>query len=313
VEERRDAGGGGDRISELEVRLVGLKQGVVRPPVALVSIDLATGVLARILLRRLPGLLSLRPVGFPHADGLEAPVVAGVQGGCVDQENGNRRVAACVALDRIEVWSLSGRGYQELPHLDHRLARLVPGATVERLVVQLAEPVAAGVVRPRHAEILGEIAERAATQVRLDAAPEGLSHALDDLGVVLVRDVVIRDRLEEGPHVDVVEGADDRAARHGRDHLDPAEDPQLGHAREHSDVEEGGAKTAARERQAEPLRRAPARLRGHRATFSLTPTPVNAGGHRRSGMCYRCRRVSGQRPRAAGSATVRDEEAARTR
>jgi hypothetical protein len=274
MEQRRNACGGGDRVSELEVRLVGLEQGVVGPPVALVPIDLATGVLARILLGRLPGHLPLRTVGLAHADGLEAPVVAGVQGGRVDQEDGNRRVAARVALDGTEVRTLPGGGDKKLPHLDHGVARPVPRGAVERLVVQLAEPVAAGVVRLRHAEVLAEVAERAAAQVRLHAEPEGLSDALDDVRVVVVGDIGVRRLLEKGAHVDVVEGADDRAARDGRDHLDPAEDPQLGHAREHSDVEEGSAKAAARERQAEPLRRAPARLRGHCATLSRNGVPA---------------------------------------
>jgi hypothetical protein len=51
--------------------------------------------------------------------------------------------------------------------------------------------------------------------------------------------------------VDVVEGADDRAARDGRDHLDVPQQAALRGACEHPDVEEGGPEASSREGEAE--------------------------------------------------------------
>ena len=68
---------------------------------------------------------------------------------------------------------------------------------------------------------------------------------------MLIGDRAVRGRLEELLDVEVVGRADHRAARDGRDHLDPAEAAELGEAREDADVEEGRAVAASREREAE--------------------------------------------------------------
>ena len=49
----------------------------------------------------------------------------------------------------------------------------------------------------------------------------------------------------------VVEGADDRAARDGREDLDPAKHSQLRHPRQHPDVEERRPEPASGQREAE--------------------------------------------------------------
>ena len=74
-------------------------------------------------------------------------------------------------------------------------------------------------------------------------------HALDDPDVVLVRRLL--NRLEQVAQVEVVQRADDRAARDGRDHLDAAKATSLGEAGEHAEVEEGGPKPAAGEGETE--------------------------------------------------------------
>ena len=68
---------------------------------------------------------------------------------------------------------------------------------------------------------------------------------LDELDVVLVGDLGVGLALEQVLDVDVVEGADDRAAGDGRDDLDAPQDPELGEPREDADVEERRPESAS--------------------------------------------------------------------
>jgi hypothetical protein len=185
--------------------------------------------------------------------------VARVERGGVDHEDRHRRPSAGVVGHRPEPGRFAGRGDDELTHLDRRrpLARpvaeerAVPGRTVEDRVVQLADPVATRVVATGHSEVLAEVRERSRTNVLLDAGEEARLDVRDDVRVIVVGDLGVGFRREQLADVEVVERADDRPARHGREHLDAAKDSHLRDAREHADVKERRAEAAPGEGETE--------------------------------------------------------------
>src|SRR5438128_890680 len=73
----------------------------------------------------------------------------------------------------------------------------------------------------------------------------------------------------------VIERADDRAARDGRDHADPTEPVELGEAREYANVEKRGAVAAAGQGKSHPsalaLRLADRGCRGPRGRGLVSP------------------------------------------
>jgi hypothetical protein len=118
-----------------------------------------------------------------------------------------------------------------------------------------------------------------ARRLRSVPAKNSSMNRAHDLDIVGIGDFGVGLRLEQPLDVEVVQGADDRAAGHGRDHLDPAQQPHLRHPREHADVEERGAKAAPRQREAElggAVRRwiGGARRHGRRAGVRGDATPA---------------------------------------
>ncbi len=253
MEKRGHAGRGGDCEGEREVTLcardrtvrlgrrrVRLEVAGLEPQVLVdVGVDLARGLV----------------VGerLAHPDGLEAPVVARVERRRVDEEHRHLGVRAPrVVLVGPERRRLVGRVDLQLAHRDLLVDEpeealrplLAPRRLVEELVVEVAQPVAPRVRRLRHPDVLGDVQEGPRAEVLLDPLPELAMDRLDELDVVLVGDLGVRLALEQVLDVDVVEGADDRAAGDGRDDLDAAQDPELGEPCEDAHVEERGPESA---------------------------------------------------------------------
>ena len=97
----------------------------------------------------------------------------------------------------------------------------------------------------------------------LDRLPVGLAVAFDQ--ATQARAHGAQGILEQPPEHEVVVGADDRAAGHAGEHLDVAQKMVLGQRGEDAEMEEGGAKAAPGERQAELAG-------GHRAHHVRLPT-----------------------------------------
>src|SRR5512146_2476934 len=261
-EDAGDAGRGGDREAEREVPMWHRHTRFVRH---FLEVALGEPPVVVDLLDDLPPPLILRQ-RLPHPHRLEAPVVAGVEGGGVEQQLRHLLVPADVAGFRLEV-AVATRVDRQLAHLDlllrpngTPLSRAsgvsfpVPGALVEVAVVKVSYPVAARVSgAERHPEVLAGIGEDAPSEVLLDGRAQAALELLDDLDVGGLSDR-LGGLVEPAFEQQVVRGADDRPPGHGGDHLDLGQDLQLGEASEDADVEEGGAEAAAGERKADLLR-----------------------------------------------------------
>ena len=142
---------------------------------------------------------------------------------------------------------------QQVAHRDPAVALgpAVPGLRVEAPLVELADAVGARVRRLRHLEVLEQVRPAGAAHVAGGGLAVLLLDRADELDVVGVGDLGVGLRLEQVLDVQVVERADDRAARDGRDHLHRAQQAELGELREHPDVEEGSAVAAPGKGKAE--------------------------------------------------------------
>ena len=242
-EAAREAGRGGDRAAEREVLA---RPGSVLPRRPLedhVLVDvLAGGLVGRPLPRRLA-----------HVHRLEAPVVAGVERGRLEQQDRDGRLAPRVLDVGVEGAGVPFRLDQQVAHRDPAaaLGPAAPGLGVEAPLVQRADPVGARVGRQRHPEVLEQVGPAGAAHVARRGLAVLLLDRADELDVVAVGDLRVRLRLEQVLDVEVVERADDRAAGDGRDHLHRAQQAELGEPREDADVEERRAVAAPGEGKAE--------------------------------------------------------------
>ena len=209
----------------------------------------------RVLVDVLAGGLVGRPLPgrLAHVHRLEAPVVAGVERGRLEQQDRDRRLAPRVLDVGIEGALVPFRLDQQVAHRDPAAALRppAPGLGVEPLLVERADPVGARVGRQRHPEVLEQVRPAGAAHVARRGLAVLLLDRADELDVVAVADLGVRLRLEQVLDVEVVERPDDRAAGDGRDHLDRAQEPELGEPREDADVEERRAVAAPGEGKAE--------------------------------------------------------------
>jgi hypothetical protein len=120
----------------------------------------------------------------------------------------------------------------------------------EDLLEQSPRPVRPRVAPARqHPDVVGEVLREAAAQVLAHAGQEAPAHPVDELDVVVDGDRAVRLGLQELALLEVVQGADDRAAGHARQRLHVPERVALRERGEDPDVEERRAEAAAGERE----------------------------------------------------------------
>ena len=227
----------GDRVPQPDaVGFVGQRGiAVIHPPQPIVAVDRGVDGAGRLA----------------HEGGGELPVVPGVERRRVEDEHRHLCPPIPVVVARVEAGGPVLRLDDEVAHPERRLLPRCPflrisDAGKKFLFVKLADP-----VRPRivgvegHPHIGPPFRRDAGANVRLDAREKLLRHALHDADVILPLDFPVRLRFQELFHLKVVMRADNRAARHAREHLHAPQQIELGEPREDADVEKRRAKAAA--------------------------------------------------------------------
>src|SRR2546423_1040655 len=249
LEQDGHAGGGGDRRAESNLLRLALRVRLVRVGLSAQAVDAVDLCV--------DGGRRLAHVGRG-----ELPVVARVERGRVEDEDGRFRLPPPVVELRLELRPVlrpaaalaEERVDDEVVHVARLLLLLAPSvvnARVKLLLVEFAEPERARVAGLEdHLQVCGQARGHAHAYVALHAGDEALSDAPDDLHVVLRRDLFVAPAAQEVLHFEVVMRADDRAPGDAGDDLDAAQHVQFGEAGEHADVEERGAEAAARKCEA---------------------------------------------------------------
>jgi hypothetical protein len=192
------------------------------------------------------------PRRLAHPRRRELPVVTRVQRRRVQDQRRHLVLATPVVAFWREVRRAAFRLHEQVRHEAFAPPLAVLNARVEALLVELPQPVGARVARAEdHFQVGEQGCAETRTDVLLDTRQKIPRHALDDIDVVLARDLDVGLGLEQLLHLEVVVGPENRAPRDAGDDLDVAQDIELREPREDTDVVEGCAEASAREGETE--------------------------------------------------------------